>query len=246
MEQKTSNWSKVFKKGVFVVVCIVAAILLLVGTVVGVIAIQRCAHGGRQVEAEPTATPEPTAIPNRWYDSTKNPEHAPDLDLLDLSDAHREDYETELSDPTRWIDLTPEGADGFTVIRSIDLGCSYVVQNGAYYRLGEGEDGKGALDVHLTDLDWDGKPDLLYTYHFGANEDQASKVGWFDLETHESALSGFSLQNGFLAIAEEDGAYALYRAERDADLDTGTFSLTFTERLGVLVETEGRIFLILD
>ena len=246
MEQQTPKWRKVLSKGAFVVICILIAIGLLFGAIYGTYKIQRCMHGGRQAEAEPTATPEPTPVPNRWYDSTKNPDKAPDLALLDLSDAHLEDYGTELSDPTRWIDLTPEDAQGFTVIRSIDLGCSYVVQDGAYYRLGEGEDGKGALDVHLCDLDWNGEPDLLYTYHFGGNEDQAAKVGWFDLTTHESALSDFSLQNGFLAIAEEDGAYALYRAERDADLDTGTFSLTFTQRLGVLVETEGRIFLILE
>ena len=247
MEQQTSNWKTVLKKGAFVVICILVAVLLLFGAIYGTYRILRCAHGGPSgATPGPTDTPEPTAVPNRWYDSTKNPDTAPDLDLLDLTDAHREDYETELSDPTRWIDLTPEGAEGFTVIRSIDLGCSYVVQNGAYYRLGEGEDGKGAVDVHLCDLDWDDEPDLLYTYHFGANEDQFATVGWFDLETHASVLSDFALQNGFLAIAEEDGSMVLYRAERDADLDTGTFSLTFTERLGVITETDGKLFLTLE
>ena len=147
---------------------------------------------------------------------------------------------------THWIDLTPEGAEGFTVIRSIDLGCSYVVEDGEYYRLGEGEDGKGVVDVLLTDLDLDDVPDLLYTYHFGANEDTVSKVGWFRFSTHTSALSAFAQRDGFLSLAEEDGIYVLYRAIRDVDLDTGTFGLTLVERLGELTEVMGGIELVLD
>jgi len=132
------------------------------------------------------------------------------------------------------------------VIRSIDLGCSYVVEDGEYYRLGEGEDGKGVVDVMITDLDLDDEPELLYTYHFGANEDTLSKVGWFRFTTHTSSLSGFAQKDGFLSLLEEDGEYILFRAVRDANLDTGTFGLTLTERLGVITETMGRIELIMD
>ena len=247
MEKQESKWKKLIGKGAFVVVCILIAIALLAGVIYATVRVQTCVQGPRTYATPaPTEEPEETPLPNRLYEATRHASIIPPLSMLDINDGQLEDYRELLVDPERWLDLTPEGAHGFSVIRSIDLGCSYVYQNGKYYRLGEGIDGKGVLDVLITDLNWDDAPDLLYTYHFGANEDQASKVGWFDLETHESALSGFSLQNGFLAIAEEDGAYALYRAERDADLDTGTFSLTFTERLGVLVETEGRIFLILD
>lgn len=247
MEQQTSKWKKLIGKGAFVVICILIALLLLVGAVVGTIAVQRCVSGPRtNGTPEPTATPEPTPLPNRLYPADKHADVAPPLDMLDLNDAHVEDYGEILADPTRWIDLTPDGAEGFTVIRSIDLGCSYVCEDGVYYRLGEGTDGKGVVDVILTDLDLDDVPDLLYTYHFGANEDTFSKVGWFRFTTHTSALSDFSLKNGFLSLVEEDENCILYRAERDADLETGTFGLTLTERLGEINEIMGKVHLILE
>ena len=147
---------------------------------------------------------------------------------------------------TAFSDMVLSYPDPDAVIRSIDLGCSYVVEDGEYYRLGEGEDGKGVVDVLLTDLDLDDVPDLLYTYHFGANEDTVSKVGWFRFSTHTSALSAFAQRDGFLSLAEEDGIYVLYRAIRDVDLDTGTFGLTLVERLGELTEVMGGIELVLD
>ena len=180
------------------------------------------------------------------YSADKHPEIAPPLEKLDLSDAHIEDYADVLGDATRWIDLTPDGAEGFTVIRSIDLGCSYVVENGEYYRLGEGEDGKGAVDVLLADLDVDDVPDLLYTYHYGSNEDTYSKVGWFRFDTHQSVLSDFAQKDGFLSLLEQDGIYYLFRAERGVDPDTYSFGLTLVERLGEITEVSGRIVLILD
>lgn len=246
MEKKHPNWKTWLGKGAFVVVCIVVAVLLLGGAgYLTLRAMRSCRRGGPTV-TQATPTPEPTPLPDRIYSADKNPPYAPPLDRLGLSEAHLADYSEALSDVTHWIDLTPEGAKGFTVIRSIDLGCSYVAENGEYYRLGEGEDGKGVVDVLLTDLDLDGEPDLLYTYHFGANEDAVSKVGWFSFATHTSALSGFAQRDGFLSLSEEDGIYVLYRAVRDADLDTGTFGLTLIERLGEITETMGRIELYMD
>jgi hypothetical protein len=244
---ETPKWKSLIGKGAFVVVCILVALLLLAGAIYGTYRVQRCANS-RQTNGtpEPTATPEPTPLPNRLYPAEKHIAVAPPLDKLDLSDAHAEDYGEILQNPERWLDLTPEGAEGFTVIRSIDLGCSYVCEDGAYYRLGEGTDGKGVLDVILCDFDWDDTPDLLYTYHFGTNEDRCSKVGWFDFDTHASMLSDFQLQDGFFALAEENGAYVLYRADRDADLDTGTFSLTFTQRIGTLIESQERLILLME
>lgn len=241
------KWKSLLGKGAFVVVCILAALLLLAGAIYGTYRVQRCASG-RQASGtpEPTATPEPTPLPNRLYPAEKHVAVAPPLDKLDLNDAHIEDYGETLRDPERWLDLTPEGAKGFTVIRSIDLGCSYVCEDGVYYRLGEGTDGKGVVDVILCDFDWDDEPDLLYTYHFGANEDKCSKVGWFDFDTHTSVLSDFRLLDGFFALVEEDDAYVLYRAERDADLDTGTFGLTFTQRIGTLLESQGHLILLME
>ena len=195
MEKQTATWKKLLGKGAFVVVCIIVAILLLAGAIVGTIYVQRCtSNSGKRPTAEPTATPEPTPVPQRLYSAEKHLAETPPLDRLGITEGHLEDFIADLSDPTHWIVLTPEGAEDFEVIRSIDIGCSFVVQDGNYYRLGEGEDGKGVVDVFLTDLNWDDEPDLLYTYHFGANEDECSKVGWFDLASHESVLSDFSLK----------------------------------------------------
>ena len=247
MEQQKSNWKKLIGKGAFVVICIIVAILLLAGAIVGTIAVQRCASGaGNRQTAAPTATPEPTPIPQRLYSAENHLTETPPLEQLGITEGHLEDFIADLEDPTHWIVLTPEGAEDFSIIRSIDIGCSFVVQDGQYYRLGEGEDGKGVVDVILTDLNWDDSPDLLYTYHFGANEDECSKVGWFDLTTHTSVLSEFSLKKGFLALEEEEEAFVLYRAARDADLDTGTFGLNLIERLGEVTEHEGRLLLMLE
>lgn len=245
MEKQTATWKKLLGKGAFVVVCIIVAILLLAGAIVGTIALQRCSKGGRPV-AEATPTPEPTPVPQRLYSAEKHLSETPPLEKLGITEGHLEDFIADLSDPTHWIVLTPEGAKGFEVIRSIDIGCSFVVQNGQYYRLGEGEDGKGVVDVILTDFNWDDNPDLLYTYHFGANEDEVSKVGWFDLITHESILSDFSLKKGFLALEEEEDAFVLYRAARDADLETGTFGLNLIQKLGEVTESDGRLLLLLE
>lgn len=247
MEKQTGRWKKVLGKGAFVVICILVALALLVGAIVGTIALQRCAgRSNTPAKAEPTATPEPTPIPERLYSAEKHLSEAPPIDTLGITQGHLEDFRTGLEDPTHWIVLTPEGAKGIEIIRSIDIGCSFLVQNGVYYRLGEGEDGKGVVDVILTDLNMDDEDDLLYTYHFGANEDECAKVGWFDLSTHESVLSDFCLKKGFFALNEEDGMYVLYRAARDADLETGTFGLNLIERLGEVTEENGRLLLLLE
>ena len=245
MEKQIPKWRKVLGKGVFVVVCILAALLLLAGAIYGTYRVQRCMKG-EKVVASPTPTPEPTPVPQRLYSADRHLTEAPPLDKLHINEGHIEDFTEELSDPTHWIVLTPNGAEGFEVIRSIDIGCTFLVQDGEYYRLGEGENGKGAVDVILTDFDCNDEPDLLYTYHFGANEEERSKVGWFDLNTHRSVLSDFSLMNGFLALEETDESYVLYRAERNADLDTGSFGLNLTERLGEVTEEDGRILLMIE
>lgn len=247
MEQKPiPNWKKLLSKGAFVVGCIVISVLLLGGAAYLTLRIMRGCRSGNGQIAQATPTPEPTPLPDRVYSADKNPPEAPPVDKLDLPEGLLLDYTEVLGDATRWIDLTPEGAKGFTVIRSIDLGCSYVVENGEYYRLGEGEDGKGVVDVILTDLDLDDEPDLLYTYHFGENEDKYSKVGWFRFTTHTSALSGFSQKDGFFSLIEENGNYILFRAVRDVDYETGTFGLTLVERLGEITEVMGEIVLVMD
>ena len=150
MEQNNPNWKKWLSKGAFAVSCIIVAALLLFGAVYVTLRVRRGCRSGSGYVSEATPTPEPTPLPDRVYSADKNPPAAPPLDKLDLTQGHLDEYSAFLSDATRWIDLTPDGAEGFTVIRSIDLGCSYVVENGEYYRLGEGEDGKGVVDVMIT------------------------------------------------------------------------------------------------
>ncbi len=246
-EKKKGGFSKLLKKGAFAVVCIVIAVLLLVAAAYFTLRVRRsCARSGVSPEATPTTTPAPTPLPDRVYSADRKPETAPPVELLDLSDGTSEETLELLTDREYWIDLTPENADGFRVIRNWRVGCSYLVENGEYYRLGEGEGGKGVVDVIVTDLDFDDEPDLLYTYHYGANEYVFSKVGWFNFATHTSVFSDFSQLDGFLSLVEEDGNCILYRAVRNADVETGTFGLTLTERLGEITEAMGRIVLIMD
>lgn len=244
-QQNKGTWKKVFSKGAFAVVCIIVAVLLLVGAAYLTLRLRRsCARGSAVSEATPT--PAATPLPDRVYPAEKKPAVLPPLEKLNISAGHLEDYTEALTDLEYWIDLTPDGAEGYTVVRNWALGCSFVEENGEYYRLGEGEDGKGVVDVLAIDLDFDGEKDLLYTYNYGANEDVYSKVGWFRFDTHESVFSDFAQRDGFLSLVEEDGIYWLFRAVRDADLETGTFGLTLTERLGEITESDGRILLLMD
>ncbi len=238
------SWKKLLGKGAFVVACIVIAVVLLgVAAYVTLRTMRTCRSGNTTVQATPT--PEPTPVPGHRVFNRKMDE-APPLELLGLSEGHLEEYSADLMLAENWLDMTKDGTEGFRIIRSVVLGCSYLVQDGNYYRLGEGEDGKGLLDYYVTDLDYDDEPDLIYTYHFGANEDNFTKVGWFNLTTHENVLSDFSQRNGYLALIEEDGNFILCRADRLVDEDTLSFGLTVTERLGEITETMGRIVLILD
>ncbi len=244
-EKKPSVWKKMLGKGAFVVSCIVIAVLVIAGTLYLSLRIMRgCGRSGKGT-TQPTSTPEPTPVPSHQVYTVKMDE-APPLDALGLNDGHLEEYSLLLADPENWLDMTKEDTEGFRIIRSAVLGCSYLVQDGQYYRLGEGEDGKGLLDYYVTDLNLDDVPDLLYTYHFGANEETFSKVGWFDFATHRNVMSDFSQRDGYLALVEENGNYILCRADRIVDEELLTFGLTVTERLGEITEIGGKITLILD
>lgn len=246
MEQNNNpKWKNLLSKGAFVVSCIVVAALLLFGAVYVTLRVRRGCTSGSGYVAEATPTPEPTPVPGHSYYVTKM-EEAPPLELLGLDEGHMTEYAEDLALPENWLDMTKDDSQGFHIIRSVVLGCSYLVQDGQYYRLGEGEDGKGLLDYAVTDLDMDDAPDLLYTYHYGVNEDTYAKVGWFNFETHESAFSDFAQRNGYLALIEEDGNYILCRADRAVDMEQLTFGLTVTERLGEIAEVMGRVMLILD
>ncbi len=246
MEQKkTSNMRKMLGKGAFVVSCIVIAVLVLGGAAVGTLFLMRGCRSESAPVAAATPTPVPTPVPGHEV-YARDMEEAPPLEKLGLSAGHLEEYSLDLMLPENWIDMTKDDIKDFRVIRSKVLGCSYIVQNGEYYRLGEGEDGKGLVDYIVTDFDWDGEPDLLYTYHSGANEETFSHVGWFNLATHENKMSEFSQRDAYLALIEEDEHIILCLADRSVDPETLSFGLTVTGRIGEISEILGRIVLILD
>lgn len=234
-KQKNSPiWRKVLSKGAFVVSCIVIAVLLIGGAAYLTLRLMRgCRSGGNT--AAPSPTPVPTPVPGHVV-YLKTLEEAPPLDRLGLNDGHLEEYTQDLLLPENWLDMTQDESQGFRIIRSMVLGCSYLIMDGEYYRLGEGEDGKGLLDYCVVDLDMDDEPELLYTYHYGSDDDTYTKVGWFSFATHENVMSDFSQKNGYLAIIQEDSNYILCRADRFVDPDTFCFGLTVTERLGEIME----------
>ena len=226
----------------------VALLLAAMGVTVLVQQSLRPARPTPAVTEAPTETPEPTPLPDRNYDSEKKPDFMPELDKLGLVRDKIDDYGPENFAPEFWLDITPDdlrSAAGCTVIRHIGLGYSYLIKDGVYYRLGEGDDGKGVLDVILCDLNFDEMPDVLYTYHYGTSDDAQTKIGWFDFATGQSKLSPFASKGAFLALNEEEGHCVVYRCERFVDEEYG-FSLRFTDRIGEVVEIAGELFLVME
>ena len=125
MEQKqTVDWKKLLAKGAFVVSCIVVAALLLFAAVYVTLRVRRGCTSGNGYVSQATPTPEPTPLPDRVYSADKNPPEAPPLDQLGLTQGHLDEYSELLSDATRWIDLTPEDAEGFQKALRMDHVCA--------------------------------------------------------------------------------------------------------------------------
>lgn len=242
---------KPLNKTVRILLYIIGAVLLLVLSMGVTVGIQQCARSRnakpKTVTEAPTATPEPTPKPDRFYDGLHNPTFEPDLTKLGISEEEILSYDEDCFLPQYWMDMTPAEMDesiGCSVLRHMGLGYSYVVYGGEYYRLGEGDDGKGLLDVILSDLNGDEKPDLLYTYHFGAGADALTKVGWFDLETCTETVSAFGLKDGFAMLNAEEGSYVIYRCERSVDEQFGVL-LQYREKIGEIVEQMGTLYLLI-
>lgn len=247
MERKNKKSGKSLK----VLLWIAGGLALLLLTMAVTILIQQSLRPPKNTPAPtmaPTATPEPTPLPDRSYDSASRPSFEPDITLLGLNSDEIESYGEDYFSSEYWLDITPEALaqrTGCSVIRHTGLGYSYIVWNGAYYRLGEGDDGKGVLDVIPCDLNADDLPDVLYTYHFGIGTDAQTKVGWFDFSTGKSTLSLFGMQQDYVALSEEEGSCILYRCTRFVD-ENGGFALHFTDRIGEIIEQSGELYLMLD
>ena len=71
-QQNNGKWKKLFSKGAFAVVCIIVAVLLLVGAAYLTLRLRRgCARGSAVSEATPT--PAATPLPDRVYPAEKKP-----------------------------------------------------------------------------------------------------------------------------------------------------------------------------
>lgn len=247
MEHNNTKVAKPLK----VVLWIAGGLALLLLTMAVTILIQQLFRPSQPAALpteSPTATPEPTPVPDRSYDSSSRPSFEPDTTRLGMSSEEIESYGEEYLSSEYWLDITPEElaqSTGCSVIRHTKLGYSYIVWNGDYYRLGEGDDGKGVLDVILCDLNADDQPDILYTYHFGTGSDAQTKVGWFDFSAKTSILSPFGMQRDFIALNQENGSCILYRCTRTVD-ENGGFALHFTDRIGEVIEQSDSLYLMLD
>ena len=143
------------------------------------------------------------------------------------------------------MDITPENETGIQLFRHVSLGWTYIAfPDGRYVRLGEGTG--GVLHALCTDLDLDGQEELLYTYAGEMNDQPCAKVGWLSLTTLEEKEGAFTLQNGTLALLEQEGRVYLYRAEKHETDSLGFYELTCTQRLGELLEQSGKLLLLLD
>lgn len=243
---------KPLKKPIRILLYVLGAVLLLLLSVTVTTGIQQCVRSANErpqtVTEIPTEAPEPTPMPDRFYDGLHNPAFQPDVAKLGISDEEIESYDEDCFLPQYWMDMTPAEMDesiGCAVIRHMGLGYSYIVFKDAYYRLGEGDDGKGLLDVILSDLNGDEKPDLLYTYHFGTGTDAQTKVGWFDLETCTEIVSSFGLKDGFAMLSTEEGSYAVYRCDRSVD-EQFSVTLQYREKIGEIVEQMDALYLLLN
>lgn len=239
-----------WQRGWFIVLCCVLGFFLLFGLTFAL-----TLNARRQTEAQrtapptstPTAIPSPTPVPERNYDKGETLSFDPDTSALGMEASVLEDFADELG-AAYWVDVTPDSLKAVSdaiVIRHTLIECSYLVQDGAYYRLGEGLGGYGVMDMLVCDLNFDGTNEILYTYSFGNQSEYTSKVGWFDLAAHTDVHSDFSLPQGNLALANEDGACILYRCTRGDGATEGGYVLYLGDRLGELVEDDSALFLLL-
>lgn len=187
----------------------------------------------------PAETPAPTPLPNFHA-----PEKDPDPDVLRIPESVREEYPDALT-AAYWVDITPEGMDGYTLLRHISLGMSYLVRpDGTALRLGEQSEGCGAVGALYLDLDGDEKSELLYTYTVTGEDGTACALAWLDPETGEQQTAPFMLERGTWALRSEDGCAILYTAELVSTDSLGYYELTPGRDIGEVIERDGKLALL--
>lgn len=242
-EKRKKDPRPLYKRGWFMILCLVLVLLLLFcGTVYATVNLGRKnARSSPKPTAAETVAPEAenTPLPN-FHALGWDPDTAKLQLPADVLEANRDILSREY-----WVDITPENETGIQLFRHVSLGWTYIAfPDGRYVRLGEGTG--GVLHALCTDLDLDGQEELLYTYAGEMNDQPCAKVGWLSLATLEEKEGAFTLQNGTLALLEQEGRVYLYRAEKHETDSLGFYELTCTQRLGELLEQSGKLLLLLD
>lgn len=187
----------------------------------------------------PAETPEPTPLPNFHA-----PDRDPDPEALGLLESEREEHAEELS-ALYWVDITPEGMEGYTLLRHVSLGYSCLLgPDGHSVRLGEESEGCGAVSALLTDLDGDEENELLYTYTVTGENGTGCALGWLSLADEKEQTAAFTLSKGVWALRMEEGRAMLYKAELAATASAGYYELIPGETVGEVIEREGALALL--
>ena len=233
-EKRKKDPRPLYKRGWFMILCLVL-VLLFCGTVYATVNLGRMnARSSPKPAAAETAAPEAenTPLPN-FHALGWDPDTAKMQLPADVLEANRDILSREY-----WVDITPENETGIQLFRHVSLGWTYIAFSNTIF---------GCL-MHLlcTDLDLDGQEELLYTYAGEMNDQPCAKVGWLSLATLEEKEGAFTLQNGTLALLEQEGRVYLYRAEKHETDSLGFYELTCTQRLGELLEQSGKLLLLLD
>ena len=189
--------------------------------------------------AAPEETPAPTPLPNFHA-----PDRDPDPDALGILESIREEYADELS-AAYWVDITPRGMEGYTLLRHISLGLSYLIRpDGTAVRLGEQSEGCGAVSALYTDLDGDDVNELLYTYTVTGESGTACALAWLDPVTGKQQTAPFMLSRGTWALRLEEGRAILYKAELVSTESLGYYELVPGEDIGEVIEQAGKLALL--
>lgn len=234
LDKRTVGVVLLAELGVLVLLALVAAILIKT---------EKDRLAGRKTapaySSAPAETPAPTPLPNFHA-----PEKDPDPETLGLLESVREEHAEELS-ALYWVDITPEGQEGYTLLRHVSLGISRLIcPDGHSVRLGEESEGCGAVSALFTDLDGDEEKELLYTYTVTGEDGTGCALGWLSLGDEREQTAAFRLSEGLWALRMEEGRAILYKAELSATGSAGYYELIPGEDVGEVIEQEEKLALL--
>jgi len=238
-------WKRILTHKAVVIPVVIIGLLALFGFVV--ITVVRC--GMKTVRDEPpvyTPGPTPTATPmaDRDFDGDVPIEFDPDTEQMPLLIPYVADGTVEFT-AEFWADVTPEDVRAEVdclIIRHRDLGVTYLLYENEYFNLDDDRNATGVLDIVLCDILGSGRPQLIYTVSEGYSSDMLCFVGMFDFETRARTFSDFALRESYLALEViGENSCEVYRALRLSGETWGGYRLVLGEKLGELMDADGRV-----